>query len=67
IYTIQSFNLTLESRTAAIRTIKEFVEKNKYVINGDMVCNQIFVDNEKYLSRQFPIGKLHYEYWIPIE
>ncbi|NSM24599.1 MerR family transcriptional regulator [Shewanella sp. ZOR0012] len=67
IYTIQSFNLTKESKLNSIKLIKNYLEKNCYIVDGDMFGNQLFVDNEMHLSRKFPIGKVYYEYWIPIQ
>lgn len=67
LYTIKAFNLTKDSKTTAIKSIRNFIEKNNYVVNGDMIGNQLFVDNEKYLNRKLPIGQVYYEYWIPVE
>lgn len=67
IYTIQSFNLTKESKLNSIKSIKLYLEKNNYIIDGDMFGNQLFVDNEMHLSRKSPLGKVYYEYWIPIK
>lgn len=67
VYTIQSFNLTKESKLSTITSIKHYIEKNNYIIDGDMIGNQLFVDNEKHLCRKSALGKLYYEYWIPIK
>ncbi|MGX9460971.1 MerR family transcriptional regulator [Shewanella sp. A14] len=67
LYTIQSFNLTQDSKMRAIQRIKDFINNNNYIVNGDMIGNQLFVDNEKYLDRKKPAGLIYYEYWIPIE
>lgn len=67
IYTIQSFNLTKESKLNSIRLIKLFLEKNNHTMDGDMFGNQLFVDNEMNISRKNPIGEVYYEYWIPIK
>lgn len=67
IYTVQSFNLTKESKLNSIKSIKLYLEKNNYIVDGDMFGNQLFVDNEMHLSRQSSLGKVYYEYWIPIK
>ncbi|MGX9460967.1 helix-turn-helix domain-containing protein [Shewanella sp. A14] len=67
LYTIQSFHLTNDSKIAVIKSLRDFINNNNYIVNGDMIGNQLFVDNEKYLDRKKPEGLIYYEYWIPIE
>lgn len=67
LYTVQSFNVTQESRIASVRSMHDYIKSNNYVVNGDMFGIQLFINHERSLTPKAPNGELFYEYWIPIE
>lgn len=66
IYTVQSFDLTYESKLKSIKNLHSKLNENNYTVNGDIFGNQLFVDNEMNNIKKKPFAKVYYEYWIPI-
>jgi DNA-binding transcriptional MerR regulator len=67
LYTVQSFNLSRTGKWTLIDTIADYVERNGFVINGDMFGHQIFINGEIAFKHDSDGGRAYYEYWIPIE